>query len=203
VSRVVIVARTRMHHDHVCIGGHDLDGRFRGVRLLDKFGGFWTSDAPFQVSEVWNVRYRRKNGAEPPHVEDAYVNDYQRIGQVEYLRAFVLKHVTPWGGGIDQLFEGTTHTTPSGSVYIPSQGRLPPCSTGYWTPDRDLMRQNIGARVRFITTGEGESRRLPWVGVQTPPERIEAGSLVRVSLTRPFSAGTTPEGHYLQISGVL
>jgi hypothetical protein len=43
---------------------------------------------------------------------------------------------------------------------------------------------------------------MPWVGVQAPPERIEAGSLVRVSLTRPFNPGGGLEGHYIQISGV-
>lgn len=203
MSRVVIVARTRMHNDHVCIGGHDLDERFRGVRLLDKFGDFWTSDAPFMVGEVWNLRYRQKNGAEPPHVEDAYVNEYHRLGQVQDLRVLVLKHVTPWSGGIDKMFEGTTRTTPAGSVFIPSQGRLPRCSTGYWAPANDLARQDRGQRVRFVTAGEGDTVHMPWVGVQAPPERIEAGSLLRVSLTRPFTSGTAPEGHYVQISGVL
>jgi hypothetical protein len=192
-----------MHNDHVCIGGHDLDAQFRGVRLLDKFGGFWLSDAPFMVGEVWNLRYRPRNGAEPPHVEDAYINEYHRIGQVQDLKALILKHVTPWDGGINALFDGTVRTTPSGSLYIPVKGRLPHCSTGYWRPADDLVRQRVGTKARFMTSAEGEIMRMPWVGVQLPPERIAAGSLVRVSLTRPFSSGSAPEGHYVQISGVL
>jgi hypothetical protein len=192
-----------MHNDHICIGGHDLDDRFRGVRLLDKFGGFWTSDAPFMVGEVWNLRYRPKNGAEPPHVEDAYVNEHRRTGQIQDLKGFILQHVTPWSGGVEALFEGTIRTTPTGSVYIPSKGRLPHCSTGYWVPSYDLVRQDRGQRVRFVTTGEGDIVHMPWVGVQAPPDVIKAGSLVRVSLTRPYSSATAPEGHYVQISGVL
>ena len=203
MSRVVIVARTRMQHDDVCIGGHDLDCRFRGVRLLDRFGGHWTTASPFMVGEVWNLDYRAKHSAKPPHVEDVYVNGQQRIGQVADLKALVLQRARPWAGGPDALFDGTVRATPSRAAYIPSHGRLPRCSTGYWVPDRDLVLKLFGTKKRFLMSEQEGVERFAWVGVQEPPERIEAGSLLRVSLSRLFAAEGVAEGYYVQISGVL
>jgi hypothetical protein len=203
MSRVVIVARTRMQGDHVCIGGHDLEHSFRGVRLLDRFGDHWTTASPFTVGELWNLDYRAKHSARPPHVEDVYVNGQQRMGQVPDLKGLVLRYARPWSGGPNVLFDGTVRSTPSRAAYIPPQGRLPRCSTGYWVPDNDLMLKRFGTKKRFLLTEQGDVERFAWVGVQEPPERIEAGSLVRVSLSRLFAAEGVPEGYYVQISGVL
>lgn len=203
MSRVVIVARTRMQGDDVCIGGHDLEHGFRGMRLLDRFGGHWTTVSPFMVGELWNLDYRAKHSVQPPHVEDVYVNGQQRIGQVQDLKALVLRRTRPWRGGPDALFEGTVRSTPSRAAYIPSEGRLPRCSTGYWVPDHDLVLKRIGTKKRFLLTEQEDIERFAWVGVQDPPERIEAESLVRVSLSRLFAAEGVAEGYYVQISGVL
>jgi hypothetical protein len=203
MSRVVIVARTRMRGDHLCIGGHDLDRKFRGVRLLDRFGDSWPGGSPFLVGEVWDIRYTEKGSARPPHVEDVFVMDCRPVGRVPDLKALVLQRVMPWKGGPDVLFEGTVRSTEAGSAYIPAEGRLPRHSTGYWMPGEDLERQMIGRRVRFVWVGDSAIKRFAWVGVQEPPERIEAGSLVRMSLSRKFGSETAPEGYYVQISGVL
>jgi hypothetical protein len=203
MSRIVIVARTRMHGGHVCIGGHDLDRAFRGVRLLDELGDHFTDDSPFMVGDLWNIRYREKVSARPPHLEDVFALEYHPLGKVPDLKRLVLKAARPWAGGLDALFDGTVRTTPSGAAYIPTHGRLPRCSTGYWLPEQDLERQMFGNRARFLPSGQNPITRIAWVGVAGPPERIEAGSLVRVSLSRLFKADTAPEGYYVQISGVL
>jgi hypothetical protein len=202
MTRVVIVARTRMRGDHVCIGGHDLDNHFRGVRLLDRFGDHFTQESPFAVGDVWSIRYLQKGSARPPHVEDAFVMEQCRMGPVTDLKAMVLKHVRPWTGGIHALFEGTVKPTPSGAAHIPVYARLPRCSTGYWVPSLDLVRPHADGR-HFDLTEQGPFKHLTWVGVAAPPDRIEAGSLLRVSLSRAFKSETAPEGYYVQISGVL
>jgi hypothetical protein len=203
VSRIVIVARTRMHGGRVCIGGHDLTDRFRGVRLLDWYGDSWPIDSPFMVGELWDITYKPKISARPPHVEDVIVSEYQPFGQVEDLKALVLQHRRPWSGAPEVLFDGTVRRTDSGATYIPIKGRLPQCSTGYWQPDQPLPRRAYGERVRFEYPGESATNRMPWVGIQKPPGQIAAGSLIRVSLSRAFKSETVPEGYYLQISGVL
>jgi hypothetical protein len=203
VSRVVIVARTRMQHDRLCIGGHDLDNGFRGVRLLDKFGDHWPADAPFTVGSLGRIRYRPKGSARPPHVEDVFVLGQERLGTVADLKALVLARARPWEGGPEALYGGTLRATSHGNCHIPVKGTLPRCSTGYWLPDHDLERQVLHGRARFLWTGEGPITRVAWVGTQEPPEHIAAGALVRASLSRAFKAEGVPEGYYLQLSGVL
>lgn len=203
MSRVVIVARTRMHHDRLCIGGHDVDDGFRGIRLLDKFGDHWPLDCPFTVSTLWRIRYRRKFSARPPHVEDAFVLAQEPIGAVPDLKMLVLSRTDPWKGGPEALYAGTLRATEHGGGYIPVQGPLPKCSTGYWLPDHDLERHLLNGRSRFFWTGDGPINRFAWVGTALPPDRIPAGSLVRVSLSRAFKAEGVPEGFYSQLSGVI
>lgn len=202
MSKVLIVARTRMQRDHVCIGGHDLDHHFRSVRLLDRFGGYWRNASPFAVGEIWDMRYQPK-ASTPPHIEDVKVEKYRRLRAAIDFRDLVLQSARPWTGAPDALFDKAVRSTSSGTAYIPAGGPLPGCSTGYWVPDDDLVQEVSGGRTRFTSTGQSAIRGFAWVGVQEPPERIEAQSLVRVSLSRSFASETAPEGYYVQISGVL
>jgi hypothetical protein len=191
-----------MGADHVCIGGHDLDDGFRAVRLLDPFGDNWTSRSRFMVGDTWHIQYR-KFGNKPPHVEDVWVDDFRWLESSCDLHALVLERAQPWAGGPEVLFHRTVRHTPSGTTYISSTGLVPPCSTGYWVPNADLTREVIQEKVRFVWAPQGTSWRISWVGVQESPERIEAGSLVRLSLSRLFKRETAPEGYYVQISGVI
>lgn len=202
MSKILIVARTRMQHDHVCIGGHDLDHHFRAVRLLDRFGGYWRSASPFVVGEIWDMRYRPKASV-PPHIEDVKVEKYRRLHPATDFRDLVQKNARPWIGAPEALFDETVRSTSSGTAYIPATGPLPGCSTGYWVPDTDLSREVSRGRTRFTPADQGAIRGFAWVGVQEPPERIAAQSLVRVSLSRSFVSETAPEGYYVQISGVV
>jgi hypothetical protein len=206
MTRVVIAARTRMRHDHICVGAHALDGhfksRFRSMRLLDKYGDHWRIDSPFHVGDIWEIRYDEKVSARPPHVEDVFVMEYRPIGREENLKDLVLRYRRPWSGGPDALFDRTLRATEHGGGYIPKKGPIPRCSTGYWLPDHDLVASRFD-NMRFLWTGDGPIKRLKWVGDRQPPARIEAGSLVRVSLSRLYGNEQTPEGYYVQLSGVL
>lgn len=203
MNRVVIAARTNMHGGHVCIGGHDLDRDFRPVRLLDLYGDHWTTESPYAVGDIWGIRYRPKVSARPPHVEDVFVQEQKPFGAVADLKRLVLRNIHPWCGPPTILFEGTVRLTGTGSPYISPRGRLPQCSTGYWLPDRTLDRRCIRDRARFGWATQDSVFWCTWVGVQRPPAQIEAGSLVRVSLSRLFRSESSPEGYYMQLSGVL
>jgi hypothetical protein len=54
---------------------------------------------------------------------------------------------------------------------------------------------------RYVFRAEDGRRRIRYVGVAEPAARIEPGTLVRVSLARPWSPSNAPAGLYLQISG--
>jgi hypothetical protein len=203
MNRVVIVGRTHMHHGQLCIGGHDLDRNFRGVRLLDRFGGHWPGDCQFQVGDVWSIRYTEKISARKPHVEDVFVMDQLRLQPVPDLKSLILRRISPWKGGPSTLYGGSVRSTRSGSVYVPERGTLPSCSTGYWQPDRTLVPASLRDSKRFEYADDEVCWRIRWVGTQTPPDRIEVGALIRVSLSRLFGREDVPAGYYVQISGVL
>lgn len=191
-----------MSRDYVCIGGHDLDNGFRSIRLLDPFGDNWTTASKFMVGEIWNIEYRKMNN-KPPHVEDVRVDDFQALGAKCNLRALVLEHALPWTGSPEMVFERLVRRTAAGTAYIPATGIPPSCSTGYWLPGDDLLRELIREKPKFLFRQRDTRWWMTWVGVANPPERITKGSLVRLSLSRLFRSETAPEGYYVQISGVV
>lgn len=199
----MVVARTRMRHNHVCIGGHDLDQGFKGVRLLDLFGDHHTESSTFSVGDVYEVDYLPSESARRPHVEDVYVRTSARIGAIDGLLAFLSARVHPWAGGPSVLFDGMLHVTSHGAGYVPVNGPKPGRSTGYWTPDADMTATSSDSGIRLRYPSASGITRLTWVGACPCPNRIEAGTLIRVSLSRAFTRPGVPEGYYLQVSGIF
>jgi hypothetical protein len=144
-----------------------------------------------------------KRSARKPHVEDVYVMAQRCLQPVSDLRALVLSKLTPWQGHPSALYGGAVHSTQAGSAYVPEHGPLPSCSTGYWQPDRPLRARSGQSGTRFEYSEDTRRWRIKWVGTASPPGDIDAGSLVRVSLSRLFSREDVPSGYYVQISGVL
>jgi hypothetical protein len=197
VSRVLIVSKTRMRGAHVCVGGHDLDNDMRSLRLMQPDGTNMPSDTRFDIGQVWELDYRPSPHIRKPHVEDVMVGQRgaRQIDTVSPLGPFLRSRVTTWKG---VPFEGTLMRTGSGAGYVASEGPFPSCSTGYWLPEPALVFDGDGRYVFYV---DGGRRRIRYVGVADPADRIEIGTLVRVSLARPWSPPNAPEGLYLQISG--
>lgn len=197
MSRVLVVSKTRMHGARVCVGGHDLDEDMRSLRLMQPDGTNMPSDTRFGIGQVWELDYRPSPHVHEPHVEDVLVEPRgaRWIDSLSPLGAFLRRRVTVWKG---VPFEGRLMRTGSGTGYVPSEGPFPSCSTGYWLPENALVFDGDG---RYVFRVDGSRRRIRYVGVADPIDRIEIGTLVRVSLARPWSPPNAPPGLYLQISG--
>jgi hypothetical protein len=195
VSRVLIVSKTRMRGAHVCVGGHDLDEDMRSVRLLKPDATNMPSDTRF--GQVWELDYRPSPHIRKPHVEDVLVESRgaRHVDTVSPLGPFLRNRVKIWEG---VPFEGKLIRTESGTGYVPSEGPFPSCSTGYWIPEQTLVFDGDG---RYVLHVDGGRRRIRYVGVAEPVDRIAPGTLLRVSLARPWSPPNAPDGLYLQISG--
>jgi len=50
---IIIVSKTKMQNNHVCIGGITKDGLF--VRLLDENGYNHLNTVDFKIGQVWNI----------------------------------------------------------------------------------------------------------------------------------------------------
>lgn len=70
MSRVLIVSKTRMRGDHVCVGGHDFYESMHSIRLLQPDGTNMPAGTRFDMGQVWDLDYEQATDIRPPHVED-------------------------------------------------------------------------------------------------------------------------------------
>ena len=200
--RVLIVAKTRMGSG-ACIGGITQAGE--SVRLLsadmDAHDG---GGLEYEVGDVWEVEATPAPDIIPPHVENVIVHRKRRLPPLRDLIAIIDRLMPPKVGGLAELYEGLTQSTPNGSLYIAQSGGLPPYSTTFWRADQSLVLDTTGKRIRYRYSTEDGGRTLTFVGYQEPPQIIPAGTLLRVSLAHPWRPddGSTPEYRcYVQLSG--
>lgn len=203
--KVLIVAKTRMGGG-ACVGGITLD-EGRSVRLIDAHveahqgGGMH-----YAVGEVWEVDATPAPSLEPPHCEDFIVQSSQRVGRMHNPAAFVEQHMPPAIGGLEMLFEGKLQRSANGALFVAASSGLPSFSTCFWRPDHPLRRIETGYRIRYVYEGENGEATLVFVGFQDPPAELPAGTLLRVSLTRPWRPVDRPDEElrcYAQLSGWL
>ncbi len=198
---VLIVARTKMFGSSRCIGGLTKDGY--SVRLLTASGENHDESAPFQIGQIWELCFGPRPQIIEPHVEDVFVTAQQYVRNQAKLREHLLQRVTPWRGGIDQLFGGLIRFTNMNNGYISAQAGIPGKSTGFWIPDQDLQLRKDKKHYDYIT---GHLLRgLSYVGEATKIDPIPAYTLVRVSLARWWKPDNANSGFeercYLQLSG--
>jgi hypothetical protein len=139
----------------------------------------------------------------PPHTEDVLVSHYQLVGIKPNLRAHLLTRVTPWRGGIDQVFGGVLGYTSNNNGYVCERLGVPAHSTWFWIPNLDLALRDDGKHYDYP---EGhQPRGLSYVGEIAAPPTLPGGTLIRVSLARwwkPDDAEPDLESRcYLQLSG--
>lgn len=199
---VVIVARTRMYGDRVCVGALSDSGE--NLRLMNKdCASDRDHDSPFKVGEQWDIACAPCGPQRPPHVEDVIVSKATKRGDVDGLAAYILKRTAPSEGTIDKLFEGKIQFTRNGAGFI-SGARVPAGATGFWIPSYDLHLDHDD-RNKAGYYPEQDHRHLSYVGVQNTTEILKKGQLLRVSLARWWRPENADPGFeercYAQLSG--
>jgi hypothetical protein len=141
-------------------------------------------------------------GTERPFVEDADVIALgQRIGQRD-VATYVEAHLPIVASDTTEIYEGKLHWNNGNKGYV-EPADPPSFSTQFWRPVSFLNRYDDSNREGRSVFWEPETKhRIPWVGVAMPPDRIEAGTLVRVSLGRPYHGTEDHPVCWLQLSGV-
>lgn len=209
MSKVLIISRTKMKEEKVCVGGLDID-EHRSVRLLDNNGRHETADAcPYNIFDVWDIDYVMKSATVLPHsAEDAYVSKRQRLFKVsierpDFISMLIRNGINVYEGNICNAFCGMLDSTDNGRLYI-ARPNVPDHSTCFWICDRDLRRDLFhGINYRY---NDGTSRwgyKIKYVGVDEETlEVIPKGTLIRLSLAHWWDTnGTTEDRCYLQLSG--
>lgn len=196
---VLIVSRTRMKKG-VCCGGVNIsNGEY--VRLHDHFGKNLADSAPFQIGQIYSMKYRDALHARPiPHVEDKEIwPDFRLLKQlsVSELITEIDKLIDVPNGGIDCIFEGKLHHS-AYATYI-SPEAIPQNSVCFWRPNEPLIKSSFLGKTRYWFGG---CHAISFVGFQEPVDIIPAGTLLRMSLANWWSPDDITEKRcYLQLSG--
>jgi ATP-dependent DNA helicase RecQ len=181
-----------------CIGAISESGK--NLRLLSQHCGYQAS--PFQIGQVWDVTIDECD-IKPPHIEDVAVLGQALVGVEADLSAFILAHVRPWKGGIQDLFEGFIRFTGTGSGYVAEHSGLPATATGFWLPNSELILERVPRGELYGPPKD--YRHLKYVGFERTIPNIPADTLVRVSLAKwwkPQDADASFEERcYAQLSG--
>jgi len=200
---VLVVARTRMRGDRVCVGGIEVE-TVRSVRLLGSDGWNLHEDHPIRPGEIWDLTYEDHPDPTPPHVEDVIVSHGSRATAVGDMHAELVRLINPWRGPLESIFDGRLQTTAEGKAYVGPQPPLPAGSLGFWVSDCPLtVSRNPAVQGRRYWFPEGwPITSVAYVGMEPQLDVIPAGSLVRFSLARwaAFPHGAE-ERCYLQVSG--
>lgn len=200
---VIILSKTQMNNNQVCVGGLTLKGRY--VRLLDEDGHNQPENTDLEPKQAWEIEFTERPHNVPPHVEDIIVTNRARKGRLKdgiTIKDFIEKRKIPiWRGHPDNLFDKLIQWTASGSGYIDENGGVPEHSVGFWISDRDLRKKEYKG-IRYQYPSSSGWRSIKYKGLDEAVEVIPAGTLIRVSLARwkSFEEGETPKC-WLQLSG--
>lgn len=190
----LIVSKTRMKNA-ICVGALLLDYD-ANIRLLNPGNKNQPTNTDFEIGEVWDLRFIKRNPIHEPHTEDRIVLKKSHLRSIPNLSDFLeTRDVNIAVGDPENLFDGSLEWHKNGSGYIPDNGVMPDHSVCFWKADKDLtLYQNFGkSRYRY-----SKEISFPYVGLVEPTDTIPAGTIIRLSITRPFGEANSC---WLQLSG--
>jgi hypothetical protein len=206
MEEIIIVSKTKMKDNRVCIGGVTKDGVL--VRLLDEDGYNHLDTVDFEIGQVYDIEFENRQNIIPPHVEDILVKS-KNFKETNSIKLWLIaKKVKIWRGNADNLFDeklewdvnrGTSKNFLKGYISIDD---LPINSVGFWISDRDLYLQSNYGKDKYNYSSNDNIFQIPYVGVDNPIKKIPKGTIIRVSLARWWSKDIEIEERcYLQLSG--
>jgi hypothetical protein len=203
--KVLIVGKTEQG-DGACVGGILMDSA-QSVRLLPPKGHAHGRD-DFEIGQVWEMELRKPGyRLAPPHLEDLYIVERKQLGWFPDLGGYIRNTMNPLSGSLAELYDGFLQFE-NRHGYISKNGSVPNFSTQFWIPDQNLYlikKPNFeGTKTicYYKYIAPSDECLIKYKGFTGTISRIEAGTLVRVSLARWYDqGGRTEERCYLQVSG--
>lgn len=214
MNKILIVSRTRMKENRVCVGGIDLTQNCP-IRLLDPNGYHEDENiCPYEIGDIWNCSYVRNPRRPAPHLEDSnvisrtLVQKHACTTKDDFVNELTNHGVKIFNGNLNDCFDGCLAT--DGRKYYVSQNTIPQYSTCFWINDKVLRRNDFpksdGGTKKQLAYMDGSSpwgRSIAYVGLGNTPQLVPTGSLVRLSLANWWSKdNNTPKRCYLQVSWV-
>lgn len=209
MSKVLILSKTRMQENRVCVGGVDLDKRC-SVRLLNCVGHHEIIDeCPYELLTIWEVNYVRTNRRPSPHLEDINILERSKTDSVvkpKELLKLPNYNIKVYKSSLLTVFDKKLNSTEKGSLYISNEKGVTEYSTCFWICDKDLRKNRFSTdeKVKYDYRGEdGRYYHITYVGVENGPDVVMRGTLIRLSLAHWWHPKNTDieDRCYLQLSG--
>ena len=205
-DEVLILARTKMNKQHVCVGGYSLQQK-RYVRLLTFDEQNLNETEPYQIGEVYQIEYRERPNLILPHCEDVCVHfselkrKMSRNELMQLLNTISISNIC-----IKELFGGLL-TWEHGKGFLLQGANIPANSVTVVRLNHDLFLSRFEEnRFYFKDTYSDESFTVKYVGVSdlSSLKRIDAGRFIRFSLARWWDGNGNfdVKRAYLQLSAV-
>ncbi len=200
---VIIISKTHMAKDSICVGGILANGRY--VRLLTSDGSNLDINEEYKIGEVYSIEFNvQRAKMRPPHLEDILITEksykFSFPSNYEMVKYLVQElNIEIWKGEPEVMFNGDLQWTSKGTGYISEIGKIPNQSVGFWIPDKDLIRNDLNEKIKYWYLPGWQN--ITFVGFQEPIIKIPAGTLIRVSLARWWKPSYSEARCYLQISG--
>lgn len=204
-EKILILSRTKINSTYDCIGGISLNS-FKNLRLVNPGNKPILNTDPYDIGEIWDIKYSPSQYIIPPHIEDVIVEECELTNNrilFNELNNFLLEElgVPVWYGTINNVFDSKLNWTNGGMGYIEKEN-LPNQSVGFWIPTIPLYYITQKG-IWYYYNDDDRMRYIKYVGYQEPIKKIQKNTVVRVSLTRwlNLSSNKTTSRCYLQISG--
>lgn len=199
-SDVIILSRTKMANNNICVGGFDIKNR-KMIRLLDNRACALTSDFPYKVGEIYTVRYENRYQLVKPHVEDVAVYAYKLNSSFNKKNLDTFVHSNCYDvKNLSELFSQTLHWNNYKGYALASN---PP---NFSVQIAKLKINLVKSGADFQEASFFPLRKVKYVGessINSLPQIIPAGTPIRFSLARPWDKnGDGIKLCYLQLSGI-
>lgn len=195
-SKIVIVSRTKMGPNSVCVGAYDVDLN-RSIRLLDANGYNQPNTFGLNIGDVVTATYINKPAISSPHTEDVMLQSYIDCPEKENVYGLFKINAPVVSGSIFDCFGGKLFQPGNGALAIPNDD-VPNHSVCFWRTNSPLVLNNFG---KYTYRNGFRNILIQYVGFPDAIDRIETGSVVRLSLSRRWNVDGQEKLCWLQLSG--
>lgn len=200
---VLITSKTHKGKS-ACVGGFIISNN-QLVRLLNP--GNWDQypDTNFDIGDIWDISFQKRENVVPPHIEDVIIQTKKYSRKIDNIPEFIINcGVTIYQGSPSTIFNGLLGWTGKGNGYIENRKNLPPNSVGFWISDKELKLDDDNKHYLYPSENLFTiTKSFPYVGFEDNVDVIPAGTLMRLSLARWWKPEDLEinERCYLQLSG--
>ncbi len=201
ISDVVIVSKTRMANNNICVGAYDL-AHDRMLRLLSHEARALTDDYPYEIGQSYSIKYQDRYEVFAPHTEDVAVYEFQEIPPEDNHDMDLI--TSDWAVDCNDLSDLFNNKLcwENESGFIEEHNNIN-FSVQIATLDQELYKEgNYYTQKKFGLT----IKKVKYVGyldIRFMPEIIQSNTKIRFSLARLWDKNDDGNRRaYLQLSGI-